>query len=260
MRVYRDRREDSPRDGKRKKTRSTRPTSAPVARTAPVETSAGVKVLTLDGAPVLHIGETDLYDETKISEAEEVSPESFSTIDRREFEMARAVGPDGRTAFKDWEKHLDEEAKREAALGVLMEVDGKTVQRRWEDFMPRCTDCDSTHKCFRCKGSGKRLWVFRCKVCAGSGRCLQCLPISERPCPVCGEFIRMQESACPSCGREFQCPRCKRHLPFEATRCPTCETIYKCASCGAPVAITHQKCCDKCGGVKVSSGRVRVDI
>jgi hypothetical protein len=257
LRVYRDRRDELPIPEKKGgKTRSTQPADRPHMEMS----SSGVKIITLDGSPVLQIREAGLYDESKIQRARNVSPEEYSTMDMEQFEIARAVGPDGRTAFKDWEKHVEEEARRDAAMGVLMEVDGKVVQRRYEDFIPWCSDCDTSQKCSICNGKGKRWLFFRCKACAGSGRCLQCLPVSERRCPICGEFIRMQETACPHCGREFICPICKRHLPFEASRCPTCETAFTCVKCKSPVAITHMTSCPKCGGVKVISGRVRIDI
>jgi hypothetical protein len=248
LRVYRDRREEARRKGHDGRQGTEAGTEE--------GTSAGMKVVKLDRAPSLHIGATRRFDESRIRDAKTVDPDTYNTIDMRRFAEAQSVGPDGRTSFGEWEEKVKEEERAAAARGKLLEVKGAVVERRFEDFASRCDDCDTTSVCKRCHGRGKVYLIFKCKFCAGTGRCLQCLPISERPCPVCGEDLSLQSSRCYKCGREFLCPVCRRHLPFAATRCPTCDVRFRCASCQDPVAITHQKSCDRCGGKNLADPNI----
>ena len=240
MRVYRDRRE---------KGRPSRPDAA--GERAPEgeeDTSSGLKVLRFDKAPVLEIGETGEYDESKILRARRVEPTKAKIMHPRRLKRAKAVGPDGRTDYEAWEERVRREERAKAAKGPMVEVEGAVVQRRFEDFRARCPDCQTTAVCPRCKGKGKVFLLFTCRFCVGSGRCLQCLPVVTRPCPVCGAELSLHASTCFSCGRDFQCPVCRRHLPFESTRCPTCDVQFRCVACREPVAIAYQTHCGSCGG------------
>lgn len=246
LRVYRDRRGGTPK--RMKKRRRVDDVEEGREPPASARTSSGMKVLELDRAPTLEIGETEMYDDAPIKTAMEVEPERAGVIGEETMRKAPAVGPDGRTSYERWEERVREEERTEAARWKALEVKGASVRRKFEDFRSRCDNCKTTTACPKCKGKGKVYFFFTCKVCSGSGRCLQCLAINERPCPVCGEDLPLHDSRCDNCGREFLCPRCHRHLPFESTHCPTCDVDFTCANCGRPVAVTHQKTCPHCGG------------
>jgi len=76
---------------------------------------------------------------------------------------------------------------------------------------------------------------------------------SQFLCPRCRAIVSIDESVCPSCGKEFvedafQCPKCRAMAPIDSEECPNCNFLFVekeygvCPSCKEHIDVNATEC------------------
>jgi len=76
---------------------------------------------------------------------------------------------------------------------------------------------------------------------------------SQFLCPKCRAIVSIDDSACPSCGKEFvddafQCPKCRSMVSIESEECPNCNFLFiekeygVCPNCKEHIDVSAKEC------------------
>jgi hypothetical protein len=215
-----------------------------------MKTSEEIKIFNVGDAPVIDYVKDEEQTVIEYDEKSDVIEIKADSMEYLDITKAKTVEVDGRKPRKD----LDKKVKADFTSLKQSKYDEqqifRDIQRNIEEYRPLCRFCRSSMKCHKCGGKGKKMGLFKCQECKGSGMCTHCGELKDVKCPKCRTKISIYATHCQKCGAAFSCPSCFSPLPSTSTRCLSCRIEFYCARCKGIIVPAVDEKCPRCGEEK----------